>query len=180
MKRALELTVLIGLIAAASACQSTGADGHSVQTEPPMSFADLWRIYTHCRTAHDPAALVLDAAQLNRATRSGEHRLPGLLRPLWPLIEDQPIRLAADPREMAADCTLRAGQAAADAGWYDIAIKLYRAVILHHSEEPYAYYRGQAKTRLVELLQQASIAPPSDSPVQAETPHASRGENRSE
>ncbi|MER3424122.1 MAG: hypothetical protein C4293_13750, partial [Nitrospiraceae bacterium] len=52
------------------------------------------------------------------------------------------------------------GQAAAEAGWYDVAIKFYRTIILHHSEEPYAYYRSQAKTRFAELLQQASITPP--------------------
>lgn len=168
------LLVLVSLVLLNSACQTwsklTSGPGSSAQP----SFVELWKVYTHCRSSTDPGTLLIDANQLNRMAMIHPEQLPGLLRPLWPLIQDQPIRLSVDPREMAADCTLRAGQAAAAAGWYDIAINLYQSMLPRYREEAYAYYRSQAESRLADLRRQAAITPSSPaSASQNESPSAS-------
>jgi hypothetical protein len=60
-------------------------------------------------------------------------------------------RSTVDVKAMAADCALRAGSVAIEAGKPDVAKELLRTILNYQSQPEYAYYVLQAKTLLSEL-----------------------------
>jgi hypothetical protein len=115
-------------------------------------FMELWRLYTHCRTSDDALSVVRDAVELSQAAETAPTRLPALLKPMEQYVTPAPNRLAADPRAMAAACTLVAGDAAARMGWNDLAMALYRDLLTRASENEYSYYAAEARNRLKGLV----------------------------
>ena len=156
----------IGLLCAIYGCQHMPPPHAQNTTINQSSFMDLWKVYTHCQTSHDPEAILVDAMRLNQASRIHQPDLPSLLRPVKPFVSDPPTRLAVDPKAMAAACTLRAGQAATAIGWNDLAITLYQSLLRGSPDSRENYYAKQAHEGLAEvrLRQSSRVAPESMSP----------------
>jgi hypothetical protein len=116
------------------------------------SFMELWHVYNGCRTADQLVRLVIDAGFLQHHSSASPESLPRVFKPVEALIQAQPVRLSADPRAMAADCTLRAAGTANAAGWHDLGIALYRSLLDRFSEPKYSYYRNRAEVGLANAL----------------------------
>jgi hypothetical protein len=166
----LGLLLLIG-------CQTSSGD---VKVDAQARFSELWKIYTHCRTNDDAEGLLMDAIQLNKAAQIPPPALPKLLKPVQRFVSASPVRVAADPRAMAAACSLRAGQAALAMGWNELAVELYKSIPLYAAGDDYDYYVRQAQLGLVEARQHQkpirvvplfshlpSIQPPGDHSAQS-------------
>jgi hypothetical protein len=131
------------------------------QTTPPTvkssyldnaAFMNLWRTYRDCESGIDLESMQVAARRLNQVARN-----PSLLKPAavplpkaiqhW--VSDPPIRLAVDPKSMAAACSLYTGQAALVAGRHDLAHEMFSA-ILAESDSPSSYYAEQARAGLAQ------------------------------
>jgi len=134
---------------------TAGCQGWSVLPErpAPTPVMDLWKIYSHCQTASDVQSVLRDAAVLNSYAERPEQELPRLLRPARGLISPPVVRLSVDPKAMASACTLRAANAAADAGWTEVATRLYRSLLSPTATDgDRDYYARQAEVGLTDLL----------------------------
>lgn len=133
----------------------------SPEPSSDVPFMELWKIYSHCQTTQDLESLLRDAAQLTRYAERPEQELPRLLRPMRALISPPVVRVSVDPKAMASACTLRAAEAATNAGWTDVAIRLYRSILPSTTidGEP-TYYAREAEAGLADaVLQQQEQMP---------------------
>jgi hypothetical protein len=118
------------------------------------NFMSLWNTYSHCQNSTDFEQLKQDAVVLSGATKQSFSRepfvipLPGKLERL---VATPSARLAVDVKAMSAACSLRAGQAALDAGRVDLARDLFLMVLNNHPQPEYTFYRLQAKALLSEI-----------------------------
>jgi hypothetical protein len=116
-------------------------------------FMNLWLTYSHCRTTDDLKELLSDASRLNRGAVAPERPVPSLLKPVKEYMSPPAVRMAADPRDMAQACSLKAADAALAAGWTEVAIALYKSLIPGDGDEsPSSYYARQAETGLAAAL----------------------------
>ncbi|MGH7260501.1 MAG: hypothetical protein ACREI9_07440, partial [Nitrospiraceae bacterium] len=116
-----------------------------------------------------------DVQQLTRAALSQEQPARDLPFPLPDFVKRvvvQPApRLAADPKAMAASCSLSTGHVALRAERLDLATDLFRAVLQNHPQPEYAYYVDQARIgleqvdRVVQFAQHDGITAPTMVPV---------------
>jgi hypothetical protein len=122
--------------------------------DAPGSFMGLWSVYSHCQSAKALNELEHDAMVLNtsakRTVPSDGFVLP-LPGKLERLVTTPSARLAVDVKAMSAACSLRAGQAAVEAGRYDIAKELLKGILEYHPQADYAFYVLQAKAILSEI-----------------------------
>lgn len=139
--------VLIGLAVLFSGCQ-TG--------QVPVSSSDfmtLWKTYDHCQSSMDLDTMRADVRRLNEeaqiSTNATHEPILVLLSPL--LITPSSPRLAADPKAMAAACTLYTGQAALTSGHSDLAIEMFSTVIRTYPRSQYGYYVDRAWWGLLDL-----------------------------
>jgi hypothetical protein len=115
------------------------------------SFLSMWNLYSQCRSRSDVDQMWQDAQQLHQRIRvldhaaQAAHLLPDSIEQA---LAEPPPRLAVDPKAMAADCTLLAGQAAQNAGHGRFAAEMFRFVLFNFSQPRYAYYRSQARRGL--------------------------------
>lgn len=139
------------------------------------AFMHLWNAYRHCQAGMDVDTMRGDVQQLTRAALSQEQPARDLPFPLPDFVKRvvvQPApRLAADPKAMAASCSLSTGHVALRAERLDLATDLFRAVLQNHPQPEYAYYVDQARIgleqvdRVVQFAQHDGITAPTMVPV---------------
>ena len=133
-------------------CQSAQPVKQSVADNG--SFMGLWKVYSHCQTATNFEEMKEDAGVLSTSAQRAVSKdsfvlpLPGKLERL---VTTPSARLAVDVKAMSAACSLRAGQAAAEANRIDIAKDLLRAILAYYPQAEYAFYTLQAKALLSEI-----------------------------
>ena len=118
------------------------------------SFMGLWSVYSHCQNARGWEELKHDAMVLSasaKRTVSGDSFVLPLPGKLERLVSAPSARLAVDVKAMSAACSLRAGQAAVDAGRFDVAKELLKTILEYHPQSDYAFYSVQAKAILSEI-----------------------------
>jgi hypothetical protein len=133
-------------------CQSNPLVKQSADT--PASFMGLWSVYSHCQSAKTLEELEHDASVLStsaKRTVSPDGFVLPLPGKLERLVTTPSARLAVDVKAMSAACSLRAGQAAVEAGRYDVAKELLRGILDYHPQTDYAFYVLQAKAILSEI-----------------------------
>jgi hypothetical protein len=143
------ITAMLCLLALG--CQS--AQSVKPSAENSTSFMGLWSVYSHCQNAHEFEELKHDAAVLStsaKRTVSSDGFVLPLPGKLERLVTTPSARLAVDVKAMSAACSLRAGQAAVEAGRFDVAKELLRS-ILDYPQDDYAFYVLQAKAILSEI-----------------------------
>jgi len=113
-------------------------------------FMRLWDVYEHCRVSADPVLMWLDAERLSRAAVATHDFPPSLPAPFNQFVSRPPLRLAADPKALAAHCALRGAQVASEDGRQDLATDLFLLVIKRHQESEYTYYVDQARAGLLQ------------------------------
>jgi hypothetical protein len=137
------------------------------QSKPPVTnvaFMGLWNTYDHCLSSADLETMRQDVRQLSEGSQRSALKDDVIIRPLLKPIEHwiapPTPRLAADPRAMAAACTLRTGDTAVTYGRPDIATEMFTEVIQNYPQPQYAYYVSEARTKLVQLdkLTQVSLS----------------------
>ena len=160
-----------------SACHVTPAKDDARHAQG--RFMDMWQTYSHCRATDDLKELLGDASRLNRGAAAPERPVPGLLKPVKAYISPPAVRVAADPRDMAQACSLKAADAALAAGWTDVAIALYKSLVLVGGDAaPSNYYARQAETGLAEALMKQDHAEAEPASLQVQTDVTGRQENR--
>jgi hypothetical protein len=133
-------------------CQTNPSVKQSADT--PGSFMGLWSVYSHCQSAKALDELEHDASVLStsaKRTVSSDGFVLPLPGKLERLVTTPSARLAVDVKAMSAACSLRAGQAAVEAGRYDVAKELLRSILDYHPQADYAFYVLQAKAILSEI-----------------------------
>ena len=122
------------------------------------SFMSLWSVYSHCQNARNWEELHHDAAILStsaKRTVSSEGFVLPLPGKLERLVTTPSARLAVDVKAMSAACSLRAGQAAVEAGRFNVAKELLKGILEYHPQSDYAFYGTQAKALLSEIEPQS-------------------------
>ena len=92
------------------------------------AFIRSWGLYQDCRNA-DLATILVQTPQWERMA-ARPTRLP--------------VRLSVDPRALAADCAIHAGNLALTQGERELAVELFSLVIERYPDTDYAYYVAQA------------------------------------
>jgi hypothetical protein len=148
--------VIAGVILLLTGCQAT---------KPPVTntaFMGLWNTYDHCQSSIDLDTMRLDVERLSEGSQHSAVKDDVIIRPLLKPIEHwitPPIpRLAADPRAMAASCTLRTGETALTYGRPDIATEMFTSVIQNYPQPQYAYYVSEARNKLGQLEQLTQVS----------------------
>jgi hypothetical protein len=133
--------------------------------KPPVTntaFMGLWNTYDHCQSSGDLDTMREDARQLSAGSQHAAVNDDVIIRPLLKPIEHwiaPPIpRLSADPRAMAASCTLRTGETAVIYGRPDIATEMFTEVIQNYPQPQYAYYVSEARNKLGQLDQLTQVS----------------------
>lgn len=150
-----EMTMKTLIIAAfaslALGCQS----GQSLkQPSDSGSFMGLWSVYSHCQSAKEFEELQHDAVVLStsaKRTMASDGFVLPLPGKLERLVTTPSARLAVDVKAMSAACSLRAGQAAVEAGRIEVAKELLKGILDYHPQSDYAFYVLQAKAILSEI-----------------------------
>ncbi|GIW54684.1 MAG: hypothetical protein KatS3mg082_1088 [Nitrospiraceae bacterium] len=150
--------ILTGLAMLTAGCETLHTDDRSGEIDQ-TAFAKFWDLYERCRTGSDLESVLVSAARLSRALPPRPHRSSGVPSPFARFVARQPLRLAADPSAMAADCTLRAVRAALKAGLTPLAQESFESVLQRFHDSDYAYYRDEARRGLAEIGRAAERKP---------------------
>jgi hypothetical protein len=148
--RAFGLLFLL-LVVGLEGCQTTWLFDRSTAVIDNVSFMNLWKTYTHCRSSSEPDEMRLDAQQLDQAAHAVKLKSQSsivLPAPIQHLISELLPRLAVDLKAMAMDCALHAGQVARSAGRPRLAVDLLNAVMATPPEVAYGYYVFEASREL--------------------------------
>ena len=141
-------------------CQ-TGSSGVS-----NASFMTLWNAYDHCQSSGDLDTMRLDVKRLQEGSQTTQETVQSVkndpvrpfLRPIDRWIAQPLTRLSADPKAMAAACTLYTAQAAAQFGRDDLATELLSSIIEKYQQPTYSYYVDQARLALAQLSEPARVS----------------------
>jgi hypothetical protein len=150
---------LVSVVLILSGCQTGSPIPKSVALDN-TSFMGMWSTYRHCEAASDLDAMLLDAQTLAVVARQPlvgmghDVALPQVMK-RW--ISEPANRLAVDPKAMVVACSLHTGQAALSAGRYELADKMFQAV-LNYPEGVYPYYINQAREGLAQLNVEANTS----------------------
>jgi hypothetical protein len=137
--------------------------------KPPVSnasFMTLWSAYDHCQSSEDLDTMRQDVKRLQEGIQMAQEQAASakpdpvrpLLRPIERWIATPETRLSADPKAMAAACTLYTGQTAAQSGRTDLATELFTSVIQNYQQPPYAYYVNQARLGLAQINEPTQVS----------------------
>lgn len=145
------LPILVGLsLLTMLGCQSSNL----AREGDNSSFSALWQTYSRCNSGGSIDQLNRDALTLRTAAKRSNPQ-DGFVIPLpvnlERLVSAPSARLAVDVKAMAASCSLRAGQAAAQIGQIEVARSLFESVLEYRPQADYAYYSLQAKAGLLNL-----------------------------
>lgn len=125
------VVVLIGMLFL-TGCQA-GLHSLDKTVADEEAFARSWGLYQDCRGA-DLATILARTPQWERMAAP-----PARL----------PVRLSVDPRALAADCALHAGNLALTQGEQGLAVEFFSLVIERYRVEDYAYYVARARDGLL-------------------------------
>ena len=168
-----QLLILVSAVMVLGGCQSVTAPVSSEGLDN-AAFMRLWVTYKDCQSGMDTMnldAMRASERQLDLVARNAIllHKPPlPLPRLVQRWVTEPKPRFAVDPGAMAAACTLYTGQAALQAGRKDVAVEMFRAVLVRHPDKQYAYYTELAR----EGLQQVSISEVVQISTQPIAPHA--------
>lgn len=140
-------------------CQSSAA-GRSVRYDN-VGFMDVWTTYTHCLSAKEAQAAILDSTKLHEVSQSQENTSPleTFVRTRFKSIVAHPSsRLAVDVHAMAAACSLHTGTLALSVGEHDLARIQFHQILKSYTQSDYSYYAEQARARLSHLEQNLQAA----------------------
>jgi hypothetical protein len=152
------LTFCVSVLLVCTACQSR-VPNPAYPLAPTSPFMTMWDEYQHCLSRDDLDEVMLNVGHLS--VWAGQSLPPPspMLRPMHPWVYPLPVRTAADPKAMLADCALRAAHLAKERQLFTIAEDLYKRVSEELPHDRYAYYITEAKTGL-DTLRQAQISRP--------------------
>ncbi|MBA2252909.1 MAG: hypothetical protein H0W13_09435 [Nitrospirales bacterium] len=119
----------------------------------------MWDEYQHCLSRDDLGEVMSDVDHLSVWAGQTPPAPSPMLRPMYPWVSPLPVRTAADPKAMLADCTLRAAHLAKEQRLFAMAEDLYKRVSEQLPQDRYAYYVSEANAGLDEL-RQAQISQP--------------------
>ena len=157
ISRCLTFSVIVLLVC--TACQShVPGPPHPVTLATP--FMTMWDEYQHCLSRDNLDEVMSDVDHL--AVWAAQPLPPPspILRPMHPWVYPLPIRTAADPQAMLADCTLRAAHLAKERRLFALAEDLYKRVSEELPQDRYAYSVSEARAGLDDLRQaQSAIRP---------------------
>lgn len=164
-----KILLLVGLVVMLVGHQTIQPE-HSFALDN-TTFMTLWSTFKHCQSSTDLDSLRVDAQRLNQAAHAPTDG-KGFILPLPKQIERlvaKPVpRLAADLTAMAAACTLYTGQAALNAGRFDVATEMFRSIMESHPQAEYAYYVEQARLGLTQVGVGPVAVTPALSPIIAD------------
>jgi hypothetical protein len=147
------------LMVLSPACRTSAANT-AKSPVTPASFMTMWNVYEQCQSRDDLAEIMADVHTLSVWAEQTQQPGPRTLSALRPWIKPLPVRTAADPKTMVADCELHGAHLAEDLGLFPIAETLYKSVIERLPQDRYAYYVGEARARLKSLHQTPLVAQP--------------------
>jgi hypothetical protein len=147
------------LIVLSPACQ-TGSANTAKSPATPASFMTMWEVYELCQSRDDLAEIMSDVQALSMWAEQSQQAGSRTLSALRSWIKPLPVRTAADPKAMLADCELHGAHLAEDLGLFPIAETLYKSVIERLPQDRYVYYVGEARARLKSLHQAPLVAQP--------------------
>ena len=147
------------LIVLSPACQS-GSANTAKSPVIPVSFMTMWEVYEQCLSRDDLTEIMADVQALSVWAEQTQQPGPRTLSALRSWIKPLPVRTAADPKAMVADCELHGAHLAENLGLFTIAETLYKSVIERLPQDRDAYYVGEARTRLKSLYQAPLVAQP--------------------
>jgi hypothetical protein len=152
------LTYCVCVLLVCTACQS-----HVPRPAPPITratpFMTMWNEYQHCLSRDDLDEVMLDVDHLSVWAGQAPPPPSPMLRPMHPWVYPLPVRTAADPKAMLADCLLRAAHLAKERRLFSLAEDLYKRVSEELPQDRYAYYVSEAKAGLDDV-RQAQISDP--------------------
>lgn len=119
--------LLLMCLLALAGCQ-TGLQSVEKSLATEEAFARSWSLYQDCRSADLETILV---------------RTPQWERMAAPPAS-VPVRLSVDPRALAADCAIHAGDLALMQGEQGLAVEFFSLVIERYPQPDYAYYVARA------------------------------------
>jgi hypothetical protein len=146
------LTYVVSILLVCTACQSH-VPGPAHPVTPATPFMTMWDEYQHCLYRDDLDEVMSDVDRLSAWAGQIPPPPPPMLRPMHPWVYPLPIRTAADPKAMLADCTLRAAHLAKERQLFAVAEVLYKRVSEELPHDRYAYYVSEAKAGLDDLRQ---------------------------
>jgi hypothetical protein len=152
------LTYSVSVLLVCTACQSH-VPGPARPVTPAMPFMTMWGEYQHCLSRDDLDEVMSDVDHLSVWAGESPPPLSPMLRPMHPWVYPLPVRIAADPKAMLADCTLRAAHLAKERRLFTLAEDLYKRVSEELPQDRYVYYVREAKAGLDDL-RQAQISQP--------------------
>ena len=135
-------------------CQSMGMTP-GLRDLPEEQFQSLWRVYTQCLANREAAAVREDVETLSRAAFANEGIGGGLPDALVGWVETPPVRLAVEPKAMAAACAVHGGRIAWQAGHPETAHRLYSLVVRRFHEPHLAFYVKEADAGLALVEREA-------------------------
>ena len=146
------LTYSLGVLLFCTACQShVLRPAHPVT--PVMPFMKMWDEYRHCLSRDELDEVMSDVDHLSVWAGHSAPPPSPMLRPMRPWVDPLPVRTAADPKAMLADCTLRAAHLAKERRLFALAEDLYKRVSEDLPQDRYAYYVSEAMAGLDDLRQ---------------------------
>lgn len=115
---------------------------------PEDHFQLLWSLYWRCSLEQDAREAQGLADRLSSAALANAGRSVPVPNVMAAWIEPLPVRLAVEPKAMAASCALHAGHLALQAGQSDRAHRLFSLVVRRFREPAYVFYGSEARASL--------------------------------
>jgi hypothetical protein len=147
------------LIVLSPACQS-GSANTAKSPATPASFMTMWEVYEQCQSRDDLTEILSDVQALSVWAEQTQQPGTRTLSTMRSWIKPLPVRTAADPKAMVAECELHGAHLAEDLGLFPIAETFYKSVIERLPQDRYVYYVGEARARLKSLHQAPLVAQP--------------------
>lgn len=114
-------------------------------------FQRLWHVYEQCRVSRDVQALRGYADILSRSAFANEGQAVSVPDVLASWVETPPVRLAVEPKAMAASCAIQGGHIARQAGQPETAQRLFSLVVRRFQGPSYAFYVSEARAGLASV-----------------------------
>jgi hypothetical protein len=147
------------LIVLSPACQ-TGSANTAKSPATPASFMTMWEVYEQCQSRDDLTEILSDVQALSVWAEQTQQPGTRTLSAMRSWIKPLPVRTAADPKAMVAECELHGAHLAEDLGLFPIAETFYKSVIERLPQDRYVYYVGEARARLKSLHQTPLVTQP--------------------
>lgn len=146
---------LFSLVVWLGGCQTAHLHIRSVGMDQ-VEFERMWQSYVDCWDSVDLDVIRAQARRLSRTAEADQPSPPFLPKILGLTPARLPVRLAVDPKALAASCALHGGKVALDRGEQALATDLFTSVIQRFPEPDHAYYVAQARSGLIQASERPS------------------------